>query len=46
MFQATANYDASFYLGGGMYLAGAICHLVLHIPCIKKEEIRTEEDIE
>lgn len=38
VFQATNNYDASFYLGGGMYLVGAICHMVLHLPCMKKKD--------
>ncbi|XP_052061336.1 monocarboxylate transporter 14-like [Mytilus californianus] len=45
VFQATNNYDASFYLGGGMYLLSAVCHMVLHFPCIKKEEQRKELDI-
>ncbi|CAC5388566.1 Monocarboxylate transporter 13,Monocarboxylate transporter 14,Monocarboxylate transporter 3 [Mytilus coruscus] len=45
VFQATNNYDASFYLGGGMYLLSAVCHMVLHFPCIKKEEQRKDLDI-
>lgn len=36
VFQATGNYDASFLLGGGLFLAGAACHLVLHLPCVRK----------
>ncbi|KAJ8316294.1 hypothetical protein KUTeg_006308 [Tegillarca granosa] len=41
VFQATGNYDASFLLGGGLFLAGAGCHLVLHLPCVRK---RTREE--
>lgn len=32
----TGNYDASFYLGGGMFMAGTLFHLVLHLPCVKR----------
>ncbi|CAC5388567.1 Monocarboxylate transporter 9 [Mytilus coruscus] len=36
VFQATGNYDASFYFGGGMFFVGALLHLMLHLPFIKR----------
>lgn len=36
VFTATGNYDASFYLGGGLFMVGTAFHLVLHLPCAKK----------
>lgn len=36
MFQATGDYDASFYFGGGMFMIGALFHLMLHLPFIKR----------
>ena len=36
VFQMTGNYDASFYLGGGMFMTGTLFHLVLHLPCVKR----------
>ena len=32
----TGNYDASFFLGGGLFLAGTLFHLVLHLPCVNR----------
>ena len=42
MFQRTGNYDASFYLGGALFLAGTMLHFVLFLPCMK---VNKEEDI-
>jgi hypothetical protein len=36
IYQATGNYDASFYFGGGMFFIGAVMHLTLHLPCVKR----------
>jgi len=36
VFQAYGTYDASFYLGGLMFVIGACCHLTLHLPCVKR----------
>ena len=35
VFQSTGNYDASFYLGGSLFLAGTMLHFVLFLPCMK-----------
>ncbi|KAK3601157.1 hypothetical protein CHS0354_019156 [Potamilus streckersoni] len=35
VFQATGNYDVSFFLGGGLFLLGTGLHSVLHMSCIK-----------
>ena len=35
MFAATGNYDASFYLGGGLFLIGTLFHWALFLPCLK-----------
>ncbi|XP_052061352.1 monocarboxylate transporter 12-like [Mytilus californianus] len=34
--QATGNYDASFYLGGGMFLMASILHFMIMLPCTKR----------
>jgi hypothetical protein len=36
VYTATGSYNYSFWLGGVMFALGAGCHLVLHLPCIKK----------
>lgn len=38
MFERTGNYDASFYLGGGLFLIGTMLHFVLFLPCMKPKE--------
>ncbi|XP_053408557.1 monocarboxylate transporter 14-like isoform X1 [Mercenaria mercenaria] len=38
VFQSTGNYDASFYLGGGLFLLGTLLHFVLFLPCMKTKE--------
>ncbi|KAL5020242.1 hypothetical protein ScPMuIL_003134 [Solemya velum] len=38
VFQATNSYDASFYLAGGILIAGALCHYVLQLPCLRKKK--------
>lgn len=43
VYRSTQTYDTSFYLGGGMYLAGALCHMVLHLPCIKRFDYDKEK---
>ncbi|XP_052805368.1 monocarboxylate transporter 13-like isoform X2 [Mya arenaria] len=35
VFTATGNYDASFFLGGGLFLCGTMFHFVLFLPCFK-----------
>ncbi|XP_061169913.1 monocarboxylate transporter 14-like [Saccostrea echinata] len=37
---ATDSYNYSFYLGGGMFTVGAIFHLMLHLPCIKRKGLQ------
>lgn len=46
VYRSTQTYDASFYLGGGMYLAGALCHMVLHLPCVERVHINKEKEID
>lgn len=36
VYEMTGNYDASFYLGGGLFLAGTLFHMVLHLPCVDR----------
>lgn len=38
VFQSTGDYDASFYLGGALFLCGAMLHFVLFLPCFKNKE--------
>lgn len=38
VFQSTGDYDASFYLGGALFLCGAMLHFVLFLPCLKNKE--------
>ena len=38
MFQSTGNYDASFYMGGGLFLTGTLLHFVLVLPCFKHKD--------
>lgn len=46
VFQAYGTYDASFILGGAMFAIGAMFHLVLHLPCIKRLSSKKQtEDI-
>ena len=35
VFQATGNYDASFWFGGGMFLISAVLHFMVFLPHIK-----------
>jgi len=35
MFSSTGNYDASFYLGGCLFLLGTLLHFALFLPCFK-----------
>lgn len=46
--EATDSYNYSFYLGGGMFVVGAIFHLMLHLPCIKRKGLQelTEADLD
>ncbi|XP_048777927.2 monocarboxylate transporter 12-like isoform X2 [Ostrea edulis] len=37
VYTATGSYNYSFWLGGLMFALGAGCHLVLHLPCVKKK---------
>lgn len=45
VFQSTGNYDASFYLGGGLFLLGTLLHFVLFMPCMKQKEEQITVDI-
>lgn len=38
VFQSTGNYDASFFLGGGLFLLGTLLHFVLFLPCMKSKK--------
>lgn len=38
VFQSTGDYDASFFLGGALFLCGAMLHFVLFLPCLKNKE--------
>ncbi|XP_062570450.1 monocarboxylate transporter 14-like [Saccostrea cucullata] len=42
VYNAMGSYNYSFWLGGLMFAAGAACHLVLHLPCVKR---RGKEDV-
>lgn len=44
LYQATGNYDASFYFGGGMFFIGAVMHLTLHLPCVKRCHVKDEPE--
>ncbi|KAH9504478.1 hypothetical protein Btru_062880 [Bulinus truncatus] len=45
MYDATGNYDLSFFLGGLLLFIGAGCHCLLHIKCLRPER-RTESIIQ
>ncbi|CAL1534048.1 unnamed protein product [Lymnaea stagnalis] len=36
MYDATGDYDLSFYIGGLLLFAGAGCHCLLHLSCLRK----------
>lgn len=38
VFRMTGNYDASFFLGGGLFLVGTLLHFALFLPCFKKKD--------
>ncbi|XP_076457911.1 uncharacterized protein LOC143291736 [Babylonia areolata] len=38
VYDQTLSYDASYYLGGALLTAGAMCHLALRLPCVHKQE--------
>jgi len=38
MFARTGSYDASFFLGGGLFLIGTALHFALFLPCFKNKE--------
>lgn len=42
VFQSTGNYDASFFLGGGLFLVGTLLHFVLFLPCMKSNKGEVE----
>ena len=44
LYQSTGNYDASFYFGGGMFFIGAVMHLTLHLPCVKRCHVKDEPE--
>jgi hypothetical protein len=35
VYDATESYDASFYLGGGLLVAGALSLVALRLPCLQ-----------
>ncbi|KAK3609610.1 hypothetical protein CHS0354_038611 [Potamilus streckersoni] len=40
VFQATGDYDFSFFFGGGLFLLGAGFHFLLHLTCVKKLSVK------
>ncbi|XP_048777915.1 monocarboxylate transporter 12-like [Ostrea edulis] len=44
VYTATGSYNYSFWLGGLMFALGAGCHLVLHLPCVKKKAKGNDSD--
>jgi len=38
VFAETGSYDASFFLGGGLFLIGTALHFALFLPCFKNKE--------
>nr|KAI8746192.1 monocarboxylate transporter 5-like [Biomphalaria glabrata] len=45
MYDSTGQYDMSFYIGGLLLFAGAGCHCLLHLSCLRKEK-RTDTVID
>lgn len=41
----TGNMDLAFFVGGGLIIAGALCHFTLHTPCLKPDMRHKVEDI-
>ncbi|KAL4228580.1 hypothetical protein ACF0H5_011630 [Mactra antiquata] len=50
VFRQTDSYDASFFLGGGLFLLGTLLHFVLFLPCMKQKDdeiiINYEQEME
>ena len=41
VFQETGDYDASFFLGGALFLCGSLLHFALFLPCLNKKAVQT-----
>ncbi|XP_059179086.1 uncharacterized protein LOC131958215 isoform X2 [Physella acuta] len=46
LYDATGDYDLSFYIGGLLLFVGAACHCLLHLPCLKQDPKVTNTTVE
>ncbi|XP_041373530.1 monocarboxylate transporter 14-like [Gigantopelta aegis] len=44
VFEISQNYNISFYMGGAFIIGGALCHIVLHTPCMTRRTKKATQD--